>query len=412
MKIAFFVQKFPAISETFILNQITGLIDSGHEIDIYSARLSGEATIHPDVEKYNLLERTYYIDIPKNGALRVLKGFKFLLRNFYKNPRMYLNVLDIIMHGEKTGKLFLLYLANYIHKGYDIMHCHFGPIGLRAVVLKEIKAPVKKIVTTFHASDLTVFLKNKSSDVYEDLFKNGDLFLPISNRWKKRLVELGCDENKIMVHHMGVDLRSFKYKPRIPGADGEVRLISVARLVEKKGIEFGIQAVSRLVKSNQKIEYNIIGDGPLKNEYQRLIQSLGMEKNIKLLGWKRQSEVMENLNNSHILLAPSVTAKDGDQEGIPLALMEAMAMGLPVISTFHSGIPELIENGVTGFLVPEKDASELFNTLKHLIQNPDLCLTIGKNGRKYVEEHYDIFKLNRKLEKIFTNSPQPSTIPL
>ena len=128
-----------------------------------------------------------------------------------------------------------------------------------------------------------------------------------------------------------------------------------------------------------------------------------MDKNIKLSGWKRQSEVMEHLDNSHILLAPSVTAKDGDQEGIPLALMEAMAMGLPVISTLHSGIPELIENGVTGFLVPEKDASALFHTLKHLIQNPDLCLTIGKNGRKYVEEHHDIFKLNKKLEKIFTN---------
>ncbi|MBL0717180.1 MAG: glycosyltransferase, partial [Desulfosarcina sp.] len=376
MKIAFFVQKFPAISETFILNQITGLIDSGHEIDIYSARSSDEVKIHPDVEKYNLLKKTHYIDIPKNRALRFFKGFEFLLRNFCKNPRMYLNILDIIIHGKKTGNLFLFYLANYFNKDYDIVHCHFGPIGLNAVMLKEIKAPVKKIITTFHASDLTVFLKNKNSDVYEDLFKHGDLFLPISQRWKKRLVELGCDENRIMVHHMGVDFRSFKYKPRVPAADGEIRIISVARLVEKKGIEFGIQAVSRLVKSNQKIKYNIIGDGPLKNEYQKLIQSLGVDKNIKLSGWKRQSEVMENLDKSHILLAPSVTAKDGDQEGIPLALMEAMAMGLPVISTLHSGIPELIENGVTGFLVPEKDASALFHTLKYLIQNPDLCLTI------------------------------------
>ena len=109
------------------------------------------------------------------------------------------------------------------------------------------------------------------------------------------------------------------------------------------------------------------------------------------------------LESVHILLAPSVTSRDGDQEGIPVSLMEAMAMGLPIVSTQHSGIPELIENGVSGFLVPERDAGALYKKLKYLVDRPEMWSALGAQGIKCVEENYDINRLNDRLVHIFKN---------
>lgn len=113
-----------------------------------------------------------------------------------------------------------------------------------------------------------------------------------------------------------------------------------------------------------------------------------------MVGPKSQQQVIEILDKAHILLAPSVTDKNGDQEGIPVVLMEAMAMGLPLVSTQHSGIPELIKNGVSGFLVPERNVEALFDKLKYLVDNSHMWPKMGRHGRNCVKEHYDINKLN------------------
>lgn len=166
-------------------------------------------------------------------------------------------------------------------------------------------------------------------------------------------------------------------------------------------MEYGIRAVAKLASVNQNIEYNVVGDGPLREDLQRLIQELNAGDVVKLLGWKQQQEIVEILNDADILLAPSVTSKDGDQEGTPVVLMEAMAMGLPVVSTKHSGIPELVENGVSGFLVPERDVDTLVEKLGYLIEHPELWSGMGRAGRAYIEEHYNIDKLNDRLVNIY-----------
>jgi colanic acid/amylovoran biosynthesis glycosyltransferase len=177
--------------------------------------------------------------------------------------------------------------------------------------------------------------------------------------------------------------------------------VTIARLVEKKGVEYGIRAVAKLVRAKLSIEYHVIGDGPLREDLRQLIQELDANDTVKLLGWKQQQEVVEILNNAHIMLAPSVTSQDGDQEGIPVSLMEAMARGLPIVSTQHSGIPELIENGVSGFLVPEQDVDALAEKLGYLIEHPEVWPEMGRAGRVYVEKHYDINKLNNQLVEIY-----------
>lgn len=418
MKIAFFVSKFPNLSETFILNQITGLIDRGHEIDIYTDKPADTKKYHPDIYKYNLLERTFYIGRPDNYLWRLIKLFQLPLVNFIRNPSIFFRALNLTKYGTEARSLKLLYASAYFLKWqfkYDIIHAHFGPNGQRVIYLRDIGVIKGKIITTFHGYDISMYLKLMGDKFYQPLFASGDAFSPISEQMKRRLIELNCNEKKIIVHRVGIDCSKFSFTTRQVGKNGKIKLITIARLVEKKGVEYGIRSVANLIKSGMNVEYNIVGDGHLNKKLQKLIHELNVTDKVKLLGWKHQQEVIQLINTSHILLAPSVTDENGDQEGIPTVIMEAMATGLPVISTYHSGIPELVQNGISGFLVPERDVDTLTEKLRYLIEHSELWDEMGKAGRKFVESHHNIHILNDKLVEIYQNMIQLNkeiTVPL
>jgi colanic acid/amylovoran biosynthesis glycosyltransferase len=214
------------------------------------------------------------------------------------------------------------------------------------------------------------------------------------------LIELGCDERKVIVHRAGVDTARFEYRPRTRKS-GPVRLLTIARLVEIKGIDYAIHAVANAMKRGQDLQYKIAGDGPLRNSLEGLIEKLGVGDKIKLLGWQDQEGVIGLLREADILLAPSVTGGDGNQEGIPVVLMEALAQGIPVIATRHSGIPELVRDGEAGFLVPERDSEALGDKLVYLIEHPELWSEMGRRGHNYVKEHYNIDRLNDRLVEVY-----------
>jgi colanic acid/amylovoran biosynthesis glycosyltransferase len=406
MKIAFIVTYFPALSETFILNQITGLIERGHEVDIYADDSRKELKIHPDVEKYSLIDRTYYNKIPTNNFLRLINGIGLLLANFHKSPLILLRSLNFFKYGKNAISLRLLYMAILFQhqqkQPYDIIHCHFGYNGLVGAILRDIGTIQGKVITTFHGTDVTTYLKKEGEQAYDLLFQYGNIFSPVSELWKRRLIELGC-KGDIIIHRMGIDCNKFTFTARKLRANGVAQIVTIARLAEKKGVEYAIRAVAKLAKSKTNLNYTIVGDGPLKERLQQLIQELNVDSIVTLVGWKQQQEVIEIINNSDIMLAPSVTSKDGDREGIPVAFMETMAMGLPIISTDHSGIPELIENGVSGFLVPERDVDTLTEKLNYLVENPEVWQKMGIAGRAFVEKHYNIDKLNDKLVEIYSS---------
>jgi len=404
MRIAFIVGAFPTLSETFILNQITGLIDRGHEVDIFSQQRGGTSKIHKDVTKYKLLNCTYYVPLmPKNKILRTLKGILLVLANLHKGPLVLLSSMNIFKYGRQAASLRLLYMIlPYVsRKPYDIIHCHFGPLGLIGLQLRDIGAVKGKLITTFHGFDMSSYVRKQGNEVYNLLFERGTLFMPISERWKSRLIELGCDKNKILVHRMGVDCRKLTFRSPMLRKNERLKILTIARLVEKKGVEYGIQAIAKVSRKYKNIEYNIIGDGPLQDTCDRMIEDLNVGHTIHLLGWKDQNEIRDFIANSHIFLAPSVTSMDGNQEGIPVALMEAMAAGLPIISTQHSGIPELVQDGVSGFLVPERDVDALAEKLIYLIEHPEIWPEMGRAGHVFVETKYDISKLNNQLIEIY-----------
>ena len=403
MKIAFIVGQFPVLTETFILNQITGLIDRGHEVDIYAHCPGNDQKMHPDVERYNLLNRTFYLKPPSNKFLRFLKGMYLLITNFHKKPAAFLRSLNIFKFGKKVVLLCTLYkIIPFLHKDpYDIVHCHFGPNGNTGVLLKDVGVFTGKVITSFYGYDISQYIRDQGTDAYNYLFSKGDLFLPLSNIMKDELVSIGCNKQKIIVHRIGVDINRFNFSSRKLKNNGKVNLLTIARFVEKKGIRYGVQAVAKVLKKNQNIEYKIVGDGPLKRDLEGLIIELNVSDNVKLIGWKQQEEIVGLLKDTDILLAPSVTSQDGDQEGTPTVLMEALARGMPVISTYHSGIPELVQDGISGFLVPERDTNALADRLVYLLENQEMWSAMGRAGRDYVEKNYNINKLNDQLVKLY-----------
>lgn len=399
MRIAFLLRRFPVVSQTFVLNQITGLLDRGHGVELL-VESAEPGPRHPDVERYDLIARTeYWPHVPQSSATRWLKGVGLLGQLAVRRPLAAATALNVFAYGRLAATMNLAYAARPIVAGrrYDIVLCHFGENGNLGMALRDLGVLSGKLVTVFHGYDLSVDLRRHGLGMYARLFRKGDLFLPISERWRTRLIELGCPESRTAVHHMGIDPKRFRMQPRAAAATGTTRLVSVARLVEKKGIEHAIRAVAALSQQGVQVNYTIVGDGPLRPHLEQLAASLGVSNSIRFAGHQAQPDVIRMVNDAHLFVAPSVVSADGDEEGIPVVLMEAMAMGVPVVATHHSGIPELVEDGVSGRLVPERDDRALATAISEMAARPDRWAVFGAAGRARVLAAFDIAALNDAL---------------
>ncbi len=150
-----------------------------------------------------------------------------------------------------------------------------------------------------------------------------------------------------------------------------------------------------------ELEYNIVGDGEDRNKCQDLISQLGLKGNVNLLGPKSQEQIIDIIHDSHVFILPSITSDDGDMEGTPVSIMEAMASEMPVISTFHSGIPEVIQNDISGFLVPEKNTELLADKILKVIRKPEIWSKIGISARNFIKQNHNIDILNKELVTIY-----------
>lgn len=403
MKIAFIVGAFPTLSETFILNQITGLLDQGHEVDIFAHSNPSMEKVHPDIEVCRLMERTLYFDIPVNKLKRVLKALGLLVAKSREGPVRLLKTLNPLKFGNDAPSLQALFvLVPFLGKeqDYDVIHCHFGPIGNIGVLLNKLGVG-GKVITSFYGYDISAHVEQLGRTIYDRLFQQGDLFIAISDAANERFIRLGCDKGKIAKHPLGIDVEKFHCEERKRQVGEKIKILTVARLVQKKGLEYSIRAVAKVLKKHPDVKYKIAGDGPLRSHLESLISESGVKEQVKLLGWQDQDEIKRLYQESHIFVLASVTARNGDQEGTPTVLMEAQAQGLPIVSTLHSGIPEIVLDGQSSFLVPEQDVDALAERLEYLIEHPDLWPEMGRAGRKFVEEHHDIKKLNRRLVRIY-----------
>ncbi|MBA3925817.1 glycosyltransferase [Listeria rustica] len=390
-KVLFFVTEFPTLSETFILNQITGAIDLGHDITILALKRGNTTKIHADVTAYGLLEKVVYVDLPDNKGKRVIQsiacGIKAPIRTAKLwNKKKYgaiANSLQPILVAEKVPK-----------QDFDLVIAHYGNVGLVASILQDQGLLSGRLLTFFHGYDLTRTIKQKGETFYAFLFSSDTVLLPISDFWAQRLVYLGAEKEKVQVHHMGIDTQTFQMQS-LKATQPTLQLLLVARLTEKKGISDAIHAVQFLQNHGIDTVLHIVGDGEDRLALEAMVKQLGLPNQVKFHGFLNQTQVREQFCASDIFILPSVVAQDGDMEGIPVSLMEAMAQGKPVISTIHSGIPELVIHGKTGFLVPERNAEALGRAIMdYLHLTEDQKAEIITNARQKVIAEFDIKSLN------------------
>lgn len=404
MRILVVATMFPAISETFILSHVTGLIDNGCDVEILAQRREKFPKTHADVEKYALLDRTYYLtDIEGTKFKRLAGAARILTQTWLRTPTTLKIVLNFSKLGIEALKLKPLYHAHFFlsRPSYDVVHCHYGSNGLLGMKLKQSGALKGRLVVSFHGNDLTHYVRRSGERVYRQLFKTGDLFLPVSNRFRDELIRLGCSQDKIRVQHMGVDTQQLRNCYSVKGATESFKALSVGRLVEKKGFQYSIEAFSKLSAKFPEASYDIIGEGPLRERLQQLITAFDLAERVRLLGWKTQEEVIERMAAADLLVAPSVTALNGDQEGIPVVLMEAMALGVPVLATVHSGIPELVAHDKSGYLVAERDVDGLASVMARAIRHPEERSYISAAGRRRVEDAFNVRVQNQRLMDLY-----------
>lgn len=402
MKVEHHLHTFPLPSETFIARQINGIIRHGLDVSLL-AYYRGTQYEHPEIKEYELVRRCLYAPrMPCNKVLRVLRGLKWLLAQDGETRRRALPVLNGRRYGHEAWNWEWLYKAMLLMHAADasVVHCQFGNLGRDAVPFKRSGLLQGALVTAFRGHDTTLLL-NRNPEYYRELFEYGDCFLPVSEELKKRLIAAGCPPQKTMVLRSGIALERFSFDPLHRFVGNSIRLLSVARLVAMKGIEFALDAVARLLRQGIDVRYRIIGDGPLEHALKAKATDLGIDESVCWMGSQSSDTVIHEMRKADILLCPSVTTAEGEQEGIPNVAKEAMALGLSVVATRHGGVPELVEDGVTGWLVPERDPIALASVVRLIVEHPEAITPIVEAARKRIECDYDGEKEAARLVKIY-----------
>jgi colanic acid/amylovoran biosynthesis glycosyltransferase len=282
----------------------------------------------------------------------------------------------------------------------QLLHIFFGHIAVHLLPL--IRAWSKPSVVSFHGADVLVDMdKPAYRKATRQMLDTVTRVFTRTASLKRAVIELGCDENKIDIVRTGIPLEEFPFREREFPADGRWRFLQASRLVQKKGIATTLHAFTAFLTHYPDATLTIAGEGPMLVELQQLTRKLKINNRVVLPGFVSQEKLREIYYASHIFLHPSETGSDGNQEGIPNSMLEAMATGLPVFATEHGGIPEAIENGVSGILVPERDYEALSGALLEAVQDLDPLKGLARNGANVVAEKFDQRNQIWRLEEIY-----------
>jgi colanic acid/amylovoran biosynthesis glycosyltransferase len=284
-----------------------------------------------------------------------------------------------------------------------LLHIYFGQIAVHLLPL--IRVWKNPSIVSFHGADVTVDMNKPAyREATRQMLDAVTRVLVRSESLRRAVVDLGCDPKKIEVQRTGIPLEEFPFRERnFPprSSEGEWRFVQAGRLIEKKGLPVTLGAFANFLRQYPNATLTIAGEGPLWTQLQDLARELKIDQRVAFTGFISQEQLRDIYYASHIFLHPSQTGHDGNQEGIPNAMLEAMASGLPVFATQHGGIPEAIENGVNGVLVPEHDHEELARTLLNATQDPGFLSRIARSGAEVVRKNFDLRVQAQRLEDIY-----------
>jgi colanic acid/amylovoran biosynthesis glycosyltransferase len=389
MRIAMIADQFPAISEKFLLNQFTALLDRGIEIDLYVGTVNRPLKMHELAKKYDLLERTRFVDVPVNYMARVIHCIPRFFISLFKSPvKSFFAFRPRYTVTSRNLKNFF-FLDAFRGKRYEIIHCQYGWNGLIGAFLKD-QGIAKHVVVTFHGSDINVYPSRYGKDVFSHMFNVVDAVTVGSNFIKRKVIAYGCPESKVHVIPMGVYPGEYEMEDR---EREKPLLLSVGRLLKVKGHSYGLEAFKIVKQVVPDAEYAIIGEGPERRHLTAQAEKLGLSDSFRLLGELTDREVAEWYKKTSVFVFPSIIADDGAEEGQGLVLLEAQANRIPVVASRVGGIPEGMVDGVTGFLVSQKKPDELADKIITLLSNSSLRETMGKAGKDFVLKNYDMKNL-------------------
>jgi colanic acid/amylovoran biosynthesis glycosyltransferase len=281
-----------------------------------------------------------------------------------------------------------------------VLHIYFGQIAVHLLPL--IRAWKNPSIVSFHGADVMVDMNKRAyREATLQMLDAVKLVLVRSESLRRAIVDLGCDPEKIEIQRTGIPLVEFPFRDRAVPKNGEWRFVQASRLIEKKGLPVTIRAFSTFLKQHPNATLTIAGEGPLLPELQKFARELGVTDRVSFTDFIPPEQLREIYYRSHIFLHPSQTGRDGNQEGIPNSMLEAMATGLPVFATEHGGIPEAIENGVSGMLVPERDDEALARALLNAVEDPGLLSRIALAGGNAVRKNFDLSTQAQRLEQIY-----------
>jgi colanic acid/amylovoran biosynthesis glycosyltransferase len=282
----------------------------------------------------------------------------------------------------------------------DLLHIYFGHIGVHLLpYLRKSRLPV---VVSFHGADAGIDVtRNSHLKPLRRVFDLATLILPRSEAIAANLMALGCPHDKLRLHRTGVPLDRFIFTQRFLPGDGQWRLFQACRLIPKKGIETSLRAFAAFQQQYRGARLTIAGEGPLEEPLRELAEELGIASRVSFPGFVSQAKLRDLLEQSHIFLHPSVTGPDGDREGVPNAVLEAMATGLPVAATVHGGIPEAVVDGASGLLVPENDHEALAHALLKIASDADQYAAMSTEAARSVAANWEIHAQARLLESLY-----------
>jgi colanic acid/amylovoran biosynthesis glycosyltransferase len=358
-----------------------------------------------------------YLSIPENWIYRIVIHHKKFAPIFFSRKKQNLNLFPISnLHSlDDFGRIrqyleifkfkllghFVFMKNNCKVNQVQILHVHFGYHGVKMIGLKRnLNIPM---ICSFYGDDAFYHpYVGSTMKKYTLLFKEASKILVLGPYMKAQLVKLGCDENKILIHHLGIDSDKIRFEKRAIKKGEKMRFLLASSFVGKKGIDIAIQALAKF-KVSHEFSVDIIGDGPLKNEILEVIVRCGMEDRIKLHGYQPYSYLINLAYSCDVFIQASRTMKDNRKEGTPMSIVDAMATGMPVLSTTHSDIPEIVKDGLHGYLAEENSIVSLEACIQKLFNEPEKIEVFSVNARQWVEKEFNAKVQADRLEQCYTD---------
>ncbi len=403
-RVAYISSRFPKLSETFVLAEVLAVARRGVQVDVHPLQTKRERVMHPEAAP--LAAAAHYAPLM---SVPVASSQVFWLR---RDARGYLSALAAALRGTWSSPKFfagaLAFFPRAAHAarhmeadGVQHVHCHFAshPALAGFVIHRLTGIPFS---FTAHGSDLHVDRTMLPQKVAEAAF------VATISEDNRRLILAECGErfaDRVHVIRAGVDTSLFT--PHLNGsrpADAPLRMLCVGTLHEVKGQGHLVEACRLLSAEGVNVTLRLVGDGPDRPALEQAIATAGLQDRVVLAGPRTREEVAADLASSDVLVAPSVPTKQGRREGIPVVLMEAMCSGLPVVASGISGIPELVDDGWNGLLVPPGDPAALARALRRLALSASLRRRLGAEGRRTVERGFDVERSADELVRRFAAS--------